>query len=94
MRPLVLVVGLSLCLGGCAEVLSILAASGLTGWLTNRDGCTVQTHLYEGKVVGETRICTETSILPKGLRDWLAPSPPVHPPGPLAPPAGPTQARP
>ena len=47
-----------------------------------------------GTVVRETRICTETSILPKGLRDWLAPSPPVSPLSPLAPPAGPTQARP
>ena len=89
---------LTLALGGCAEILSALAASGLTGWLTNRDGCTVQTErgtAQDGStVVRETRICTETSILPKGLRDWLAPTPPVRPLDPLAPPAGTTQARP
>ena len=78
---LALVVVFALGLGGCAEILSALAASGLTGWLTNRDGCTVQTERGTGQdggtVVRETRICTETSILPKGLRDWLSPPPPA-----------------
>ena len=64
----------ALTVGGCADILSILVASGLTGWLTNRDSCTVQSHVVEGKVAAETRICSETSILPKGLRERMAPA--------------------
>ena len=86
----VLILSLGLLLGGCAEVLSALAASGLTGWLMNRDSCTVQTHLIEGKTVGETRICVETSILPKGLRDWLTP---LLPPAGESPPSPPAPSR-
>ena len=78
---LLLIAVLSLGLGGCMEILSILAASGLTGWLTNRDSCTVQQTLVDGRVVAETRICSETSILPKGLRESVTPAAPVPPAG-------------